>query len=334
MKRVLIVDDSAFMRKVVTDLLEQMPHIKVAAAARNGKQALDHLAKESFDLVVMDVEMPVLDGLETLRMIKEQYTVPVIMLSSMTNQETTIESLELGAADFVEKPVNLSQIQQDWIDDFYKKIDSLDQNHSKEINHSIAEQIKLTSHHLPRTVEAVVIGSSTGGPRALLGIIRGLPKRLHCPVMIVQHMPAGFTASFAQRLNSETTVPVKEVTDGMPIENQVYLCPGDYHMTVGQGRFHLNQREKLHGTRPAVDYLFTSAASAYQKGLVGVLLTGMGKDGAKGMQAIQQEGGYTIAQDKDSCVVFGMPRYAIEQKSVDEVLALSKIETKIGQIVG
>ncbi|WP_291291734.1 chemotaxis response regulator protein-glutamate methylesterase [Enterococcus sp.] len=333
MKRVLIVDDSAFMRKVVTDLLEQMPEIKVAAVARNGKQALDQLAKETFDLVVMDVEMPVMNGIETLRMIKQQYTVPVIMLSSLTNQETTIECLELGATDFVEKPVNLSMIEQDWINDFYKKIDSLDQNHSKEVKTN-TEEVKLSTRSLPRMVEAVVIGSSTGGPRALLGIIRRLPKRLHCPIIIVQHMPAGFTASFAQRLNTETTVPVKEVTEGMAIENQVYLCPGDYHMTIRQGRFHLDQREKLHGTRPAVDYLFTSAASVYQDGLVGVLLTGMGKDGAKGMQTIQQKGGYTIAQDKDSCVVFGMPRYAIEQNAVDEVLALRNIEIKIGQMVG
>jgi two-component system chemotaxis response regulator CheB len=333
MKRVLIVDDSAFMRRVVTDLLEKLPQIRVAATARNGKQALEHLAKETFDLVVMDVEMPVMNGLETLRIIKQKYTVPVIMLSSLANQATTIEALELGAADFIEKPVNLVLIEKEWIDDFYKKIDFLSQKSVKDVKRT-RQPVKLTTRSMPQVVEAVVIGASTGGPRTLLGIIRKLPQRLRCPVMIVQHMPAGFTHSFAQRLNAETAVPVKEVTDGLLVRNQVYLCPGDYHMTVRQGRLYLNQEEKLHGTRPAVDHLFTSAAEAYQDRLVGVLLTGMGKDGTNGMGAIQQMGGYTIAQDKDSSVVFGMPRNAIEQKVVDEVLSLSSIETKIGQIVG
>jgi two-component system chemotaxis response regulator CheB len=333
MKRVLIVDDSAFMRRVVTDLLEKLPQIRVAATARNGKQALEHLAKETFDLVVMDVEMPVMNGLETLRIIKQKYTVPVIMLSSLANQATTIEALELGAADFIEKPVNLVLIEKEWIDDFYKKIDFLSQKSVKDVKKT-RQPVKLTTRSMPQVVEAVVIGASTGGPRTLLGIIRKLPQRLRCPVMIVQHMPAGFTHSFAQRLNAETAVPVKEATDGLLVRNQVYLCPGDYHMTVRQGRLYLNQEEKLHGTRPAVDHLFTSAAEAYQDRLVGVLLTGMGKDGTNGMGAIQQMGGYTIAQDKDSSVVFGMPRNAIEQKVVDEVLSLSSIETKIGQIVG
>lgn len=333
MKKVMIVDDSAFMRKVVTDLLHQMPDVEVAAAARNGKQALDFLAKESFDLVVMDVEMPVMNGLDTLKAIKSSSSTPVIMLSASSNQETTIEALALGARDFVEKPVNLSTIQAEWIEEFHQKIASIDQPLIATPARFTAAMTKLTPHQLPTALQALVIGASTGGPRALLGIIRQLPARLRCPIFIVQHMPAGFTASFAKRLDTETQTPVHEVVDGMPITNHIYLCPGDYHMTIQQGRLYLNQEPKLHGTRPAVDFLFHSAARAYPQQLAAVVLTGMGKDGTAGLRSIQEVGGYTIVQDKESCTVFGMPRYAIEQGVVDEVLPLSSIESKIAQMV-
>ncbi|MFS1030778.1 chemotaxis response regulator protein-glutamate methylesterase [Enterococcus casseliflavus] len=335
MKKVMIVDDSAFMRKVVTDLLNQLPDIEVTVAARNGKQALDYLTKEAIDLVVMDVEMPVMNGLETLRRMKQQSAIPVIMLSSLTNQETTIEALALGARDFVEKPVSLSMIEKEWIAEFHQKILAMD--HEVGTVHppvpTIAQPTKLTQNSLPVSLDALVIGASTGGPRALLGIIRRLPARLRCPILIVQHMPAGFTASFAKRLDTETTVRVQEAVDGMRIENQVYLCPGDYHMTVQQGRLQLDQREKRHGTRPTVDYLFSSAADYYGPQLAAVVLTGMGKDGTAGLRQIQAAGGYTIVQDKETCTVFGMPRYAIEQGVVDEVLPLQGIEAKIAQMV-
>lgn len=246
MKKVMIVDDSAFMRKVVTDLLNQLPDIEVTVAARNGKQALDYLTKEAIDLVVMDVEMPVMNGLETLRRMKQQSAIPVIMLSSLTNQETTIEALALGARDFVEKPVSLSMIEKEWIAEFHQKILAMDHEAGtvQILMPTIAQPTKLTQNSLPVSLDALVIGASTGGPRALLGIIRRLPARLRCPILIVQHMPAGFTASFAKRLDTETTVRVQEAVDGMRIENQVYLCPGDYHMTVKQGHLQLDQREK------------------------------------------------------------------------------------------
>ena len=333
MKKVMIVDDSAFMRKVVTDLLNQLPDIEVTVAARNGKQALDYLTKEAIDLVVMDVEMPVMNGLETLRRMKQQSAIPVIMLSSLTNQETTIEALALGARDFVEKPVSLSMIEKEWIAEFHQKILAMD--HEVGTVHptvpTIAQPTKLTQNSLPVSLDALVIGASTGGPRALLGIIRRLPARLRCPILIVQHMPAGFTASFAKRLDTETTVRVQEAVDGMRIENQGYLCPGGYHITGQQG--HLHQREKRHGTRPTVDYLFSSAADYYGPQLAAVVLTGMGKDGTAGLRQIQAAGGYTIVQDKETCTVFGMPRYAIEQGVVDEVLPLQGIEAKIAQMV-
>ncbi|KRL37589.1 protein-glutamate methylesterase/protein-glutamine glutaminase [Liquorilactobacillus uvarum] len=342
---ILVVDDSAFMRKIIVDLLKDMPGIEVAGTARNGKQALEALSSQKIDLVLMDVEMPVMGGLEALKNIKETMNTPVIMLSSLTNKEVTIEALALGANDFVEKPVNLMAIQDEWILDFHMKIKSvgskgkpfvkMDAASVKAVSSRNAETgEKIASSQLATHIRALVIGASTGGPRALLTIIRSLPVATKVPIFIVQHMPKGFTSSFAQRMNQETNISVCEAEDGMIIDRKVYLCPGDYHMTLKDGKIRLNQKPKLHGTRPAVDYLFTSAAQIYRRNLVAVLLTGMGKDGTVGMRDIQENGGYTIAQNKETCVVFGMPRNAVENHVVNEVLDLDSIGRKIRQIVG
>lgn len=335
MIKIFIVDDSAFMRKVVTDLITEFSDMEVVGTARNGKYALQWLEINKADVILMDVEMPVMNGIEALNKIKQMYATPVIMLSSLSTKEVTIEALALGAADFVEKPLRLMSIDEEWVRDFSEKIRSIYQK-NKITDYEIISAVNKTTisnKQLPLKIDAVVIGASTGGPRALFRLIKQLPPRLRMPIFIVQHMPKGFTASFAQRLNSETEVTVKEVTNQMIIENCVYLCPGDYHMTIKNNLLQLNQQPKLHGTRPAVDYLFSSAAIKYRQNLVAVLLTGMGRDGASGMRDIKNFGGFTIAQDKETSVVFGMPRYAIEQKVVDEVLSIDEIAQKIRDIV-
>lgn len=331
---ILVVDDSAFMRKIVTDLLLKMPNVQVSRTARNGKLALALLEEYQPDVVLLDVEMPILNGLDTLKIIKEKYDVPVIMLSALTNKEVTIEALNLGAADFVEKPMNIKEIKDEWIREFYWKIKSLPkQEPSEPIKERMIIPTMPQKVQFPTRVKAVVIGASTGGPKSLLKIIEDLVKPLKGPIFIVQHMPKGFTASFAQRMNEESQVEVKEAEAGELIQNKVYICPGDYHMTVKEGRIWLNQEEKVHGTRPAVDYLFKSAAQVYGKELVGFILTGMGKDGAAGMKQILLHGGYNIAQDKESSVVFGMPKHAIEAGVVQEVLDLDEIGIKLKQMV-
>lgn len=351
--KVMVVDDSAFLRKVIADLLQSMPDVEVSQQARNGKQALEMLANEQPDLVLLDVEMPILNGIETLKQIKANYDLPVVMLSALSNKEITIEALELGAADFVEKPTNIMVIDQEWSQDFYNKLISihgqrrrmerprLTQTKIKPLDTEVTSiktegvaKDKLRSGQLPSQVQALVIGASTGGPKALLRVITSLPAQLKVPVFIVQHMPKGFTTSFAQRMNDESKVTVVEAQQGMRITNQVYLCPGDYHMTIENNRINLNQEPKLHGTRPAVDYLFKSAAEFYSNHLVGLILTGMGRDGGAGMQQIANRGGYNIAQSKETCVVYGMPRYAVELGAVHEVLDLDTIANKIRQIVG
>lgn len=336
---ILVVDDSAFMRKIVTDLLEKMPNIHVSNAARNGKHALKLLQEKRPDLVLLDVEMPILNGLDTLKEIKRLYDIPVIMLSALSNKDVTIEALALGAADFVEKPTNIREIQDEWIREFYGKIKSIHaQNRRVPRRVERVERVETSAptikeRSLPARIQAVVIGASTGGPKALLKVSQSLPATLSVPIFIVQHMPKGFTSSFAKRMNDESAVSVKEAQDGMPIEKCVYLCPGDYHMTLKQGKISLNQEPKIHGTRPAVDYLFKSAAQMYRRELVGVILTGMGKDGAEGMREIQRMGGYTIAQNKETSVVFGMPRQAIMTGVVNEVLGLEEIGPKLRQMV-
>lgn len=332
---IFVVDDSAFMRKIVTDLLEKMPNVRVSNVARNGKKALALLEDEQPDVVLLDVEMPVLNGLETLKIIKEKYDVPVIMLSALTNKEVTIEALNLGAADFVEKPTNIKEIEDEWIRDFYRKIKNVTLSQRKEpaVRRTVIEPTKPATTTFPTKVRAVVIGASTGGPKSLIQIIKNLEAPLRVPVFIVQHMPKGFTTSFAQRMNEESKVDVTEAVDGELIMNKVYLCPGDYHMTLADGRISLNQEEKVHGTRPAVDHLFKSAARIYGNGLVAFILTGMGKDGAAGMKQIERYGGYNIAQNKETCVVYGMPKNAIESGVVHQILDLDAIGDKLKQTV-
>lgn len=327
---VLVVDDSAFMRKIISDLLESLEDITVLGTARNGMDALAMIPKLSPDLITLDVEMPGLNGIDTLKEIKKQYSMPVLMLSSNKNPDVTIEALEHGARDFIEKPQyiqgNMLEIKQDL---------------EAKIRGCFPEGIEEDSEKIPKTMpgrrdrqdfSAVAIGASTGGPKALVQLIKCFPATLTIPVFIVQHMPKGFTASLAERMNRESKIPVAEASQGMPIRGgRVYLAPGDYHMTVKGTHIHLNTDEKIHGVRPAVDTLFASAAQMYGNRLLGVLLTGMGKDGSGGMAKIKELGGYNLVQDKESSVVFGMPGSAIARGVVDEVLGLEELAQRLNQ---
>jgi two-component system chemotaxis response regulator CheB len=183
-------------------------------------------------------------------------------------------------------------------------------------------------------IKAIAIGASTGGPKALVSLIKELPSELGVPIFIVQHMPAGFTTSLASRMDIESKLKVVEASDEMVIEkNVVYLAPGDYHMTVGNKKIRLDKREKINGVRPSVDYLFESAAEVYTNNLLGVILTGMGKDGSTGMKRIKELNGYNIAQDKESSTIFGMPQSAIKLGVVDEILSLNEISQRIIELL-
>ena len=311
--RVLVVDDSAFMRKIISDMLNDIDGVQVVATARDGKTAIEIISRESLDIITLDVEMPGMDGLETLKRIKESSNVPVMMLSSNNKPETTIEALELGALDFIEKPVDI-------------------RTNITEIKRELEEKIKSLVGHKVETTQ--VNANPNKGQKTLVHLVSRLPESINIPVFIVQHMPKGFTTSLAERMDKESLVRVVEAKDNMPIvPGTVYLAPGDYHMVLTKGRIKLDEGDKLHGVRPAVDHLFNSATEIYGENLLGVILTGMGKDGADGMVKIKEKGGYNIVQNKETCTVYGMPGSAVAKGVVDQILSLEDISQAINGMV-
>jgi len=346
MIKILIVDDSAFMRKILSDLFAAEQDFTVIEVARNGKDALEKAKKHKPDVITMDVEMPIMDGIQALEAIMQEVPTPVVMVSSQTfdGAEETIRALSLGAMDFIAKtsgPIgNIDGIR----DDILLKCRMAANVNVKQLCQPLTAPSGVAN---PTSVfgssgigkeKIVVIGTSTGGPRALQEVITKLPGNLPCGILIVQHMPPGFTKSLAERLNSLSSLTVKEAEQNDPVSPGVVLiAPGDYHMTLerfgGKVVAHLNQQPAVGGHRPAVDPMMESAVRLYGAHTVGVLLTGMGRDGSRGMQMIRQRNGYTIAEDKSTAVVFGMPKAAIELNAVDMVLPISGIASEIVKAV-
>lgn len=314
--RVLVVDDSAFMRHTIVRHLSDAPGIDVVGAANDGVEALALVRSLAPDVVTLDVEMPRMDGLETLRQLMVERPLPVVMVSSLTQEgaETTIRALELGAVDFVPKPSGSVSL------DFYRVKDSL-----------VAAIIRASMSHVrpapaavaparPVVVPAgrsgsapiVVIGASTGGPRALHHLIPALPADFPSPVLIVQHMPPGFTRSLAQRLDDLSPLTVREADTGDSLHaGLVLVAPGGKHMVLrNRRRVGLSDAPPEHGVRPAIDVTLRSVVENVGANAVGVILTGMGQDGAQGVALLHQAGGATIAEDESTCVVYGMPRAA------------------------
>ena len=325
--KVVIIDDSALMRKVITNVLSECIDIEVVETARNGVEAMKIIEQVKPDIVTLDVEMPVMDGLETLQAIKKSYSIPVIMLSSKSNEETTIQALEYGAEDFIEKPISIAKNWTAFKKDLERRILAHFKTDSDDYYPS-SPSISLPNELMNKKnqLKAIVIGASTGGPRALVSLIQSLPDTLSIPVFIVQHMPEGFTASFAKRLNDVSSVKVVEASHGdLIVPGTVYVAPGGKHMTLSGNRVLLDTKAKLHSVRPAVDYLFYSAVDLYGKDLLGIVLTGMGQDGADGCRAIKEAGGYVITQDQASSTVYGMPRVVAERGFSDQINSLSDI---------
>nr|WP_092068290.1 chemotaxis response regulator protein-glutamate methylesterase [Dendrosporobacter quercicolus]NSL47040.1 chemotaxis response regulator protein-glutamate methylesterase [Dendrosporobacter quercicolus DSM 1736]SDL73694.1 two-component system, chemotaxis family, response regulator CheB [Dendrosporobacter quercicolus] len=339
MIRVLIVDDSAFMRKMLSDLFAGENDFTVVDTARNGKDAVDKVKRLKPDLVTMDVEMPVMDGIQALETIMRETPTPVVMVSSLTQAgaEATIRALALGAVDFVAKvsgPIsNISGISAELLTKCRLAVRVNVARLAVPVLKSPAAGTLVSFKQFPND-KLIAIGTSTGGPRALQEIITKLPANLPCGVVIVQHMPPGFTKSLAERLNSISSLTVKEAEQNDHIQaGMVYIAPGDYHLTIensgGKRCLKLNQSPPVGGHRPAVDPMFDSAARVYGDKVVGVILTGMGHDGAKGMQAIKNQRGYTIAEDQSTAVVFGMPKSAIELGVIDKVAPIHTIAAEI-----
>lgn len=403
--KVLVVDDSAFMRRYISDMIISDPQFEVMDTAKNGQEAIEKVKALNPDVITMDIEMPVMNGLDALKILMAEHPLPVIMLSSLTEKgaRETILALEIGAFDFIQKPsgtisfdihkvgeylierlkaavgsktgrrqitppvpkapVTKPIIQErptftyrttttPPVDKLETKTSDLKRKKTELIRETAtAPAVVPTFNNIPKSDvlnpkkkttfdQIVAIGSSTGGPRALKELLTGLPEDFPAPLVIVQHMPANFTKSLAQRLDTFCQVHVVEAEDGEHLQpGTAYIAPGGWHMTIRKefnGKYvaHLEKTELRNGHRPSVDKLYESLLEMNELERHIVLLTGMGSDGARGMKALVDSGvTSTFAENEESCVVFGMPRSAIELKCVKHILPVQEIAPKLLEVV-
>ena len=349
--RVLIVDDSASVRQTLTAVLEADPAIEVIGAASDPFMAAKRIQEDLPDVITLDVEMPRMDGITFLRKIMSQHPIPVVMCSSLTEagSETLIQALEAGAVDVILKPrIGAADHLAESALRICEVVKSAAHARVKNVRmrpraSALGPQAKLTADAvlpppsgkaMARTTEMVIcVGASTGGTEALREMLERLPA--NSPGMvIVQHMPEKFTAAFARRLNGLCEVEIKEAEDGDPVlRGHVLIAPGDKHMLLERqgARYHVSVRNGplVSRHRPSVDVLFRSAARSAGSNAMGVIMTGMGDDGARGMLEMHQAGAYTVAQDEASCIVFGMPKEAIAHGGVDKIIPLDQIAREI-----
>ncbi|MCX7795018.1 MAG: chemotaxis response regulator protein-glutamate methylesterase [bacterium] len=335
MIKVLIVDDSALMRRILKDTLERHPEIEVVGVAENGKEAIEKLNILNPDVITLDVEMPIMNGLDTLKKIMSLRPTPVIMVSALTTKdaEVTIEALMNGAVDFVTKPQNLIGEFDSFSKELQLKILNVAKSKGKGVRITEIPIKEVKSPGKPPK-KLVIIGSSTGGPQALYQVMSKLTTFYDTSVVIVQHMPPGFTKSLAERLDSVSKYIVKEAEEGESLRSGVaYVAPGGYHLILNRDTFSLSKDPPVLGVRPSVDVAIFSLVRVFKSNTIGVLLTGMGSDGARGLEEIKRNGGKTIVQDERSCVVFGMPKAAIDRGVVDVVVDLEGIPTEIERMI-
>jgi two-component system chemotaxis response regulator CheB len=346
--RVLVVDDSAFMCKVLHEIINADPQLEVAGQARDGREAVALAESLRPDVITMDINMPHVDGLQATELIMSQNPRPIVIVSSESREgaSTTLRALELGAIDFVPKPSSGIDLDMKNVrDDLTRKLKMA----AKVRVVRTATRSKLPAPHAPVPVSSsyaaasaiaaqnggkfpmVVIAASTGGPAAVMRVIAGLPKDFPGAVFLVLHMPATFTKQLTVQLAEISALPVKEAESNEAVQpGIVYLCPGSHHLRLSStGKIVLDGGPRIDGYRPCADLAFESIAAFSRGFTVGVVLTGMSNDGAKGVKAIKAAAGYVIAQDEASSVIFGMPAEAIKTGVVDEVLSLDAIASSI-----
>ncbi|OOE01101.1 chemotaxis response regulator protein-glutamate methylesterase [Anoxybacillus kestanbolensis] len=342
--KVLVVDDSAFMRKLISDFLSEHPRLHVVGTARDGQEALQKIEQLNPDVVTLDVEMPVMNGLETLKHIMQKKPLPVVMISSTTTEgaENTILALQYGAVDFIAKPsgaisLDLYKIKDKMIEKVFlaseanlrtvkikQKMSMLPQKQYSKIG--VSERNNAIGKK-----KIIAIGTSTGGPRALQHVLTKFPATIDAPILIVQHMPKGFTKSLATRLDSLCNIRVKEAEDGEVIQKgTAYIAPGGNHLYVKRVgtslAIHLDEGAPRNGHRPSVDVMFESLSALTDYEKVAVIMTGMGSDGTAGLKQLKVSGKtFVIAESAESSVVFGMPKSAIAANVVDEIVHVDDI---------
>ncbi|WP_019152768.1 protein-glutamate methylesterase/protein-glutamine glutaminase [Robertmurraya massiliosenegalensis] len=354
--KVLIVDDSAFMRKLIHDFLSEHPSIDVIGTARNGEDALKKIKTLRPDVVTLDIEMPVMNGLEALQMIMKEHPVPVLMLSSTTQlgAENTMLAISYGAIDFITKPsgpisLDLIKVKEELVEKVLsaskanmavvmknKPYTKSTIRTSKECSKIERKEQKLSSVQKSFSKKIICIGTSTGGPRALQEVLTKLPKDLDAAVFVVQHMPAGFTKSLATRLDSLSECHVKEAEDGeFAIKGTIYIAPGGYHLLVNEvgGKLKIQLDMSIppkSGHRPSVDIMFHSISDISDYTKIAVIMTGMGADGSQGLVELKKKGHVTaIAESEVTSIVYGMPKSAIATNLVDEIKNVDEIAETI-----
>lgn len=350
--RTLIVDDSAFMRKSLQIMLESDPLIEIIDTARDGQQAIDLIKRHRPDVVTLDIEMPRMDGLSALKVIMKECPTSVIMVSSLTTEgaEATIKAMELGAVDFIPKELsyvnlNIVKIKEEIID----KVKAIGR-HAKlkerlsrivkgpERTSKVSETV-LTQKKLPKYIySAIGLGISTGGPLSLQKVIPLLSEKINIPIFIVQHMPPKFTQSLSERLNNMSPLNVKEAADGDIVKGgTVYIAPGGKHMTIisrnGSKQILISDEPSNTLHKPSVDVMLDSALNVYGKSLLGIIMTGMGKDGLEGIKRLKSLGGYSIVQNETSCVVYGMPKAIVDNNLADSIIPLDQFPETINKLV-
>ncbi len=343
---IVVIDDSAFMRKSITLMLESDPEIKVVATAREGREGIEMIRRYSPDLVTLDVEMPGMNGIEALRIIMREMPLPVLMVSSLTTDgaEATLEALDLGAVDFISKDlshvsINIVKIR----DELIAKIKEIVRSSSAQKRYPGKSKAAETVGDHPQPamdavamssvtgpLTAVVVGISTGGPHALLRMLPQLPATFPLGMAVVQHMPPHFTKSLAERLNGVCNLKVKEAETGDVLkQGTVLVAPGGKQMAFSNdGRTIsavISDEPQTNLYKPSADVMMSSAANVIRNPVIGVIMTGMGKDGLEGLKMVKRTGGYIVAQDEESCVVYGMPKAAVDEGIVDAVVPLDAI---------
>ncbi len=349
--KVLVVDDSAFMRKSLSLLLESDSHIKVIGTANDGLDAIEKVKKLKPDIVTLDIEMPKMDGITALGRIMKECPTPVIMVSSLTLEgaDITLKALDLGAVDFIPKEMSFVSVAIKGIkEELVNKVKAIYRSKSvvsrvNKLNYqNISKSSKFiqTTYKLPAlNYRALGLGVSTGGPISLQKVIPLLSGTTRVPIFIVQHMPPKFTASLAERLNSMSLLEVKEAENGEVVRNGVvYIAPGGLHMTLVKDRLNnvvikISELPDNVLHRPSVDVMLESVQQIYGKYMLGVIMTGMGKDGLEGIKKLKAVGGHCIAQNEESCVVYGMPRAIVDNGLADIVASLEQIPKLINEAI-
>jgi two-component system chemotaxis response regulator CheB len=343
MTRVLVIDDSAFSRVAIGKMLEKDPRVSVVGYAVNGEEGLKKILALKPDVVTLDLEMPRMGGFGLLRLIMQNHPLPVIVVSSQNERQDVFKALDLGAVDFIAKPArarssDLYSIQQDLAN---KVVESAQLSGEKikrrlEVGNQISLAPELPSFPADHRSSALVIACSTGGPPALHKLLCSLRQKLNVPIAVAQHMPTGFTKSFAQRLNDYSVMDVKEAEDGDPmLPGQVLICPGSKNIELqhfaGAVRARIVDPPDNQIYTPSANVLFRTAAYVYGSKLLGVVLTGMGNDGTSGVLEISKSGGRVLAEAEESCIVYGMPKEAVQTGVVEKSVPLNAMLAEIEQ---